>query len=109
MGLILTTGIWFVLSPLIFGLGGAALWINLVVGALTIILSLYASLGNGRFWATAVGGLLLFLTPFLFGFTGAALWLNLIVGAVLAISSYVAARNGGESSSQSPMTHAGHH
>lgn len=109
MGLILTTGIWFILSPLFFGLSGTALWLNLIIGALTIVLSLFATLGNSRFWATTVGGLLLFLAPLVFGFSGVALWLNLLVGAVLTVASVLAARDDAQTSSQPPMGHPSHH
>lgn len=85
-------GIWLVLSPFIFGFGGATLWTTLLLGLLVGGLGYFSSLGKGRFYAIAAVGLYFVISAFFSG-GGALLWNSLIVGAILAIGGYLAAQN----------------
>ena len=88
-------GVWEILAPFILGFAviPAALWNNVIVGVILIVLGAWAALSNdwGTIrtldWISAAVGLWLIISPFILG-TGviaAALWNDIIVGIIVLV------------------------
>lgn len=87
-------GLLLGLSPFIFGFAnqGIALWTNLVLGAVVVLVSLIGltSMGADKrwmYWVIGLAGLLAIIAPFVLGYAGlaSALWTSIIVGVILAL------------------------
>lgn len=90
-------GLWAVIAPFLLGYRStsAALWNDLIVGIVIIVLAVVSALSENENnvktinWVTAVGGLWLVLAPFILGYSAiaAALWSDIIVGIVVLVLS----------------------
>lgn len=99
-------GILLIIAPWLFGFanGGAAQWVPVVLGIVTIIYSLLTDyeLGVSRMISMPVhlgldvaSGLLLAVSPWLFGFATLIIWPHLLVGIVEIIVAAISYRSPG--------------
>lgn len=87
-------GLLLGLAPFVLGFAGygVALWVNLILGVLILVISAVALSTNwpeSRWpqWLLAVGGLVAVVAPFIFGYSGvsAALWTDVVLGVLLMV------------------------
>jgi hypothetical protein len=86
-------GILLIIAPFVFNYTSdpAALWSNIILGALVVIVSAIKGFIPDRtrweYWLAALLGLLAILAPFVLNFTFAyaALWSSIILGVVTAV------------------------
>ncbi len=89
----LLAGIWLLISPLVLGYTGVvpAVWNNVIVGILLVLLVAYTFFGRAGFgwpeWAMVVLGLWLIVSPWVLGYSGKtpALWNDVIVGIIVGL------------------------
>jgi len=86
-------GILLIIAPFVLGYSSdsPALWSNIVLGAIVVIVSAIKGFIPDRtrweYWLAALMGLLAILAPFVLHFTLAAtaLWTTIILGVVIAV------------------------
>ena len=86
-------GILLIFAPFVLGYSGdsPALWSNIILGAIVVIVSAIKGFVPDRtrweYWLAALMGLLAILAPFVLHFTVAvtALWTSIILGIVIAV------------------------
>lgn len=98
-GINLVLGAWLIMVPFLFGAPAAALWNDVVVGALVLALagvrvSKPTSGTKSASWINAAIGLWLIVAPFVLGYgTGGPMWNDVIVGVLIlafgACSAYL--------------------
>lgn len=89
----LALGIWLIISPFALGfVNTAAMWSNIAVGVVVILLALLSVSGNRAVQEVIVPlGVWLFMSPFILGFAGKALPANNIVVTFLMIAATASA------------------
>ena len=91
-GFNIIAGIWLILASFVLGYAAveAALWDEIVVGAIVLVLAAVRVGNPARFpglsWANLIAGLWLIAAPFVCGYAdiGRAMWNDIIVGIVIA-------------------------
>ena len=108
--LVAVAGLWEVLAPFILGYSATtvAMWNAIVIGAVLIILSVWAalteqvSLDRNLGWISVVAGVWLVLAPFALNYSAvvAAMWNDIIVGVVVIVLAAWAATTFGRPAPQ---------
>ena len=92
-GFNIIAGIWLIAAPFVLGYADfaeAALWNEIVVGAIVLVLAAVRVGNPARFtglsWANLAVGLWLIAAPFVCGYTdvGRAMWNDIIMGIIIA-------------------------
>lgn len=91
-GFVVLAGLWLMLSPFVLGHGdrSAAMWNEVVVGAIVLVLAGIRVARPDRFaglsWVNLIAGLWLIAAPFVCGYSevARAMWNDIIVGLVIA-------------------------
>jgi hypothetical protein len=93
--LVALVGAWEVIAVAVLGYSAssAALWDAILVGAVLVVLGIWAALSNqtgtdrALDWINVVLGVWLIIAPFLLGYSAltAALWNDIIVGIVVVV------------------------
>jgi hypothetical protein len=93
--LVALVGLWEVIAVAVLGYSaaGTAMWDAILVGAVLLILGIWAALSNQTGtdrtldWINVVLGVWLIIAPFLLGYSAltAALWNDIIVGIVIVV------------------------
>lgn len=86
-------GLALAISPFVLGFSGdmVALWTSLIIGGVTLIVSLIEGARADRekweYWTAAILGLIAIAAPFVFGFSSqaTATWTSVVVGILIAI------------------------
>lgn len=99
MGLVIIIAIWLIVSPFVLGYANAlpAVWNNLVVGIIALLVGAYAVFGGTQReavgWGVAALGVWEIIAPFVLGFANSPLlWNNVIVGLLLVVVGAFVAR-----------------
>jgi hypothetical protein len=91
-GFVMLAGLWLLMAPFVLGHGDrpAAMWNEIVVGALVLVLGGVRVANPARFaglsWVNVIAGLWLVAAPFVCGYSDVApaRWNDMIVGIVIA-------------------------
>ncbi len=90
-------GILLIIAPFVLGYSGnsGALWTGVILGAITLIVSLIKAFAHDvsqwEYWVTGLMGILAIIAPFVLGFTAVsvAMWASIILGVITLILSAV--------------------
>ncbi len=90
-------GILMIIAPFVLGFSGnpSALWSGIILGAITLIVSLIKAFSHNastwEYWLTGLMGILAIIAPFVLAFTvlPAAEWSLIVLGVITLILSVV--------------------
>ena len=86
-------GLIFIVAPFVFGYStdSVALWTSLVVGALTLVVSIIEGAQADRqqweYWTAGILGIIAIFAPFALGFSTftQATWSSIVLGVLIAV------------------------
>jgi cadmium resistance protein CadD (predicted permease) len=90
-------GILLIIAPFVLGFSSnpSALWTGVILGAITLIVSLIKAFAHDvsqwEYWVTGLMGILAIIAPFVLGFTAltTAMWTSIILGVITLVLSAV--------------------
>ncbi len=88
-------GIWFIMAPWIAGYSDdkGALWTSVIVGAVQLIVSLWAFSSSGwgswQNWISLLAGVWFIVFPFVYTVESNVMWSSIILGAVTVLLNLI--------------------